>query len=1193
MDSKTARNEWRPWSWAMIVPVCVSLGCFPEPPECSKNLECPPSADPCTELVCIDRQCIEEPKPGVCEDSETEEAVDAEVLDTQDAEFADTEVLQEPDAEIDAHENIESSEADTELLGDDTDVDAVEVDLDTETRDGEAVGPELNACGGEGTLSPAGPGTACGACGDGAFACDDSDPLRRTTVCEGASALNACGGCGMLPQPLGSLCDTCGTWSCDPEGAPTSTCIEPVEGCTEPLTCDDLGCESQGRSCVETDGDLDAACAGCLPSHALVDDACVPEAEVPTGISVTSDGPLNILVSWSVAANATGYRVYRCDSSDCSDDDEWDELTIEPVEDTIFVDDSALGPALPPAPGTIAATQDDTASVKVTWSPVVAPLAPRYSYRATAVGLAGESEPSESAEGAREEVPITGYERRIGSGPWQLIAGGLVSQWVDTDAPSATLVAPTINVSQGVYADYVRLEASGAAANRGLTRDYQVRAITAQGQGTASATATGWRVAGGLRYQWQRSAGASADSFSNLPGADAPLEEDRDAPSDGAVRWYRVVVSADGTSDVTSSNASGSRLPPLGVPGNVSASSDIEAHVLVRWDALGGALGYHVYRNGVKLTNGTGITATTYTDTGAAAPSGSWQAPSGVTASTNIADWIDVQWTAPQRPLGTEAIYTVRAVNAAGEGPSSAQATGRRAAPVLTGYQVEVTNGASSSWVATNSTNATWTDGSAPNATIVGGSISVTQGAHRDSVKLAVTGAAVTPTNVSYRVRGVLQGGGYTSASTSVIGHRAVGPLNYIWQRSASTSPSSYLNLPSATAATFDDLTAPADGGRRWYQVILHYGANQLTVGPAEGWRLAFVAVDGGFLFTCALTTEGDVWCWGDNQFGQLGRGHTSATPNPAPIQRPASVSAFSNIAVGQVHACARTGQGEVWCWGFNGTGGLGDGTTTNKSVPTKVEGLAGPAISLDVSGHSCSVSSAGVVQCWGFNEYGKLGNNSTTDSLVPATVVVNSQMLPLAGGLSVSTGEVHSCARTASNVYCWGRNKYGELGVNVITESAVAVQTPIGPVNDITTGSRHTCVRLTGSIQCWGGNNEGQLGNGTTTDSFAHQAVPGLTTSTQVVAMYQTTCARHGSGGSLFSCWGDNGLGQFGNGTTTDSLVPVGTAGLSPAWIGGGVQYACAIVSGGVSCWGANGYRQLGDGTQTNRTTPVPVLLP
>lgn len=238
---------------------------------------------------------------------------------------------------------------------------------------------------------------------------------------------------------------------------------------------------------------------------------------------------------------------------------------------------------------------------------------------------------------------------------------------------------------------------------------------------------------------------------------------------------------------------------------------------------------------------------------------------------------------------------------------------------------------------------------------------------------------------------------------------------------------------------------------------------------------------------------------------------------------------------------------------------------------------------------HACGVKTSGKVECWGSNASGQLGNGVKTNSSTPVTVS------GISSAVSVGAGYAHSCAVISGGaVKCWGNNFNGQLGNGTNTDSSTPVT-----VSGITTATRvstsaggfHSCAVLSnGTVKCWGYNLYGQLGNGTKTDSNVPVLVSGITTAMSVSAGTDHTCALL-TGGAV-KCWGNNGNGQLGNGTTTGSSSPVSTTGISTAVVVvAGTQYSCAsLTDGGVKCWGWNNNFSLGSGTSSDSSVPVSV---
>ncbi len=365
---------------------------------------------------------------------------------------------------------------------------------------------------------------------------------------------------------------------------------------------------------------------------------------------------------------------------------------------------------------------------------------------------------------------------------------------------------------------------------------------------------------------------------------------------------------------------------------------------------------------------------------------------------------------------------------------------------------------------------------------------------------------------------------------------------------------------------------------------------------PASASSLA-ASVSAGGRDTCASSTSGALKCWGDNNLGQLGA-NSGVTQSPTPVAVVGSSSGVAAVSVGGYHTCLVTASGGAKCWGNDYYGELGDGrggSGNYASYPIDVIGLASGVLAISAGeDHTCALTSAGGVKCWGFNGDGQLGNGTTQDHDIPVGVVGLAR-----GVVAISAGGHHTCAlTTAGGVKCWGSNNAGQLGDGSTTSSSVPVNVS-GLSSDVAAISaglyQHTCALTTsGGVKCWGNNAYGQVGDGTTTTRLTPVFAVGMTSGIDAVdAGGYHTCAV--TSGGAATCWGANSAGQIGDGSRLSRHSPVGVSGLASGVtaISAGMWHTCAVLSdGSLRCWGWNGSGQIGDGTTTDRSTPVPVSL-
>ena len=315
------------------------------------------------------------------------------------------------------------------------------------------------------------------------------------------------------------------------------------------------------------------------------------------------------------------------------------------------------------------------------------------------------------------------------------------------------------------------------------------------------------------------------------------------------------------------------------------------------------------------------------------------------------------------------------------------------------------------------------------------------------------------------------------------------------------------------------------------------------------------------------------------------------------PSPKPASgtvVGGEGRIAAGSDHTCAMTEAGGAICWGKNENGQLGDGATAHRTTPVVVSGLGDSSVAAVTAGafHTCALTTDGGVLCWGRNTEGQLGDATQVDRATPVAVS------GLPGVVAVAAGGFHTCALTETRgVTCWGNNSSGQLGDGQICGNVCT--TPVGVVGltsgvaAIAAGLQHSCAVLdTGIVKCWGSNTVGQLGDGTNADSATPVDVAGAIGSA-IAAGGAHTCAL--TDGASVRCWGENDSGQLGDGTDMNRRTPIDVSGLPWGFrvLAAGFKHTCVILEPtGMACWGNNSLGQLGDGRACGSTCPSPVAV-
>jgi len=332
-------------------------------------------------------------------------------------------------------------------------------------------------------------------------------------------------------------------------------------------------------------------------------------------------------------------------------------------------------------------------------------------------------------------------------------------------------------------------------------------------------------------------------------------------------------------------------------------------------------------------------------------------------------------------------------------------------------------------------------------------------------------------------------------------------------------------------------------------------GETLLSISQHTSTQISWDQISAGGSHTCALSTTRTPYCWGYGGTGALGNGGLGGSLIPAPVTTRGVLDGvdLSQIVTGSSHTCALDNDGLAYCWGRGLSGELGSGTMANSSVPVRVDTsgvLRGVTLTALSAGNdrTCAVSETGDMYCWGEGKSGALGNGAKLDQSVPVKVKAPAGPRPF---IEISTGGTHTCAvREGGAASCWGKGSSGQLGAGDGTYASTSEPERVaieGEVKSISSGGSSSCAVLTLSTQSY--------------------------------------------------CWGSADDGRLGNGQPTNTDTPSVTVDL---WIDGAVlsqissseAYSCALTtSGQVACWGLNRNGQLGLGHLDNG--PWPQLTP
>ena len=477
----------------------------------------------------------------------------------------------------------------------------------------------------------------------------------------------------------------------------------------------------------------------------------------------------------------------------------------------------------------------------------------------------------------------------------------------------------------------------------------------------------------------------------------------------------------------------------------------------------------------------------------------------------------------------------------------------------------------------------------------------------------------------------VLSAGGSHSLAINSAGELYAWGYNYFRQLGDGTTTNKTSAVKIGTSTNNTNWVKVATGGNHSLAInavgeLYAWGANNhgqlgdgtninkgspVKIGSAVNW----VGVAAGANHSLAINKAGELYAWGWNDRGQLGNGTTGVTASsnaiPVRITRPVTICSISTIseityrthcptnwvmvAAGDHHSLALSRGGEIYAWGGNSVGQLGDGTTADKHRPVKMNSTIHWKKIFAGSAHNMAINADGELYAWGWNNQGQLGDGTTTvkTSLVKIGSATNWAGVSLGGNRSLAIN-------TDGELYAWGANHYGQLGDGTYVDkhSPVQIGTSTNNTNwvEIATGNHHSlALNSAGEVYAWGLNDAGQLGNGTSGNKGSPVQIDTSTNWNKIVAGDYHNLAIN-SDGELYA-WGANLYGRLGDGTTADKHSPV-QIGTATNWkmVSAGGGHSLAInEEGELYAWGKNYSGQVGDGTSSissNRASPVKICI-
>lgn len=365
-----------------------------------------------------------------------------------------------------------------------------------------------------------------------------------------------------------------------------------------------------------------------------------------------------------------------------------------------------------------------------------------------------------------------------------------------------------------------------------------------------------------------------------------------------------------------------------------------------------------------------------------------------------------------------------------------------------------------------------------------------------------------------------------------------------------------------------------------------------------EAVHAAESGVGGGEYHSVALQANGSVVGWGYNGNGQLGDGSALGTTRAYPGIVTGMSSGVTDLAAGDFHNTAVKSDGTVWAWGYNGYGQLGNNATVDQGTPVQVATLTSVTATAAGYDHTLALKSDGTVWAWGYNFYGQLGDGTYVDKLTPV------QVTGLTGIVAIAAGGKRSIAlKNDGTVWAWGILANVTDAFNA-SESNTPIQVPVltdiiaiaaaGDATGTVDNDTALALKSDGTVWAWGYNSFGQMGDGTLSSRYLPVQVSGLTDVISIAAGERYFATAVKSDGTVWA-WGNNYDGQLGNGSSGNqaySATPVQSLGVTKAVaIAAGAGHVLALDADlTIQEWGANNGGQLGNGTTSTaaQTTPI-----